>query len=139
MIYAHVGSAVPKGLCPLEYPARSITSCGQFRGWNPVSYLHSSNSSGRLHCTTPHSCGVSPRNRGTCNSLPYHTSPSRSCALRINAITRPCSLSYFWSYHRIFANNVLLTVRDYNIGILVQESTIVAVLPRLIFLVFVFS
>ena len=43
------------------------------------------------------------------------TPPSTSCALRMNAITRPCSFSYFWSSRRISANNnlSLTAVRGY--------------------------
>ena len=53
----------------------------------------------------------------------------------MNAITRPCYLSYFWSSRRISASNLLLTaVRDYNFGnVVLTESTIVAVLPRTTF------
>ena len=34
--------------------------------------------------------------------------PSTSCALRMKTITRPFSLSYFWSSPRISANNLLV-------------------------------
>ena len=127
-----VPSLIPRGLCPSwesclsEYPARLIKPYGKFRGWNPVSCLHSTNSSGRLRCTPPYYkyCIVSPRSGSTCNSLPY------TPALQMNEITRPCSFSYFWSSRRIFATILLLTVRDY-VGILVlQEGTIVTALPR---------
>ena len=60
---------------------------------------------------------------GTYNSLPNHAPPSTSRALRINAITRLCSLSYFRSSRRTSANNLLLTaVRGHGLGLVFQRN-----------------
>ena len=83
-----VPSLIPSGLrscwesCPEEYPARLIKPCGKFRSWNPVSCLHSTDSSGRLRCTTPYYCTVSLRNRGTC-AIVCPTTPSRVRVARL--------------------------------------------------------
>ena len=75
---------------------------------------------------------ITCRHRIGVHSIVFPTPPRPEYELRDSDECDHSPLfSYYWSYRSISANILLLTVRDYSIGILVlQESTIVAVLPR---------
>ena len=121
------------GVLCLRIPRQMNKPFWMFRSLNPVSCLHSTNSSGPLRCTTPYYRSPCRYIIGV-HAIVCPTTPPTGTrrTLRMKAITRPCSLSYFWSSPSISGNNLLWTaVREYISGIFVQEEgTIVAVLPR---------